>query len=148
MLKKSSYSKFNKSITAILLLVGTGALMLGIVLFFNVADDDHGLSTLSGLLSGLGAALVACGVFSLVQNRRLTPEQKKQKEIEAADERNAMISGKAFVVSAIVGIALSFVAGVIFFALGEVLVGYAFIALMLIQAITYIVAYGVIDKRY
>ncbi|MDR0853741.1 MAG: hypothetical protein LBN34_05175 [Clostridiales Family XIII bacterium] len=148
MLQKSGKGKFNRNITAILLIVGAAILVLGIVLFIGADDDAHGLSTLSGLLTGMGAAFFASGIFALVHDRKLTPEQKRQKEIEAADERSSMISSKAFVVAAIVGIALSFVAGVIFFAFDKILVGYVFIALMLVQTITYVVAYGFYNKRY
>jgi uncharacterized membrane protein YbhN (UPF0104 family) len=131
-----------------LIVIGAASLILGLILFFTTPDTSHGLNTLSGLLGGIGAALLCCGISWIIKRRRLTPTEIKEQNIEATDERNQMISRIAFVSTAIVGMTFCFITGVVFFALGDTLVGYLFIAGTIIQLVTYLIAYNHTNRRY
>ncbi|MDR0885605.1 MAG: hypothetical protein LBN22_04460 [Clostridiales Family XIII bacterium] len=153
MLKKCNANKFNKTVTALLLIVGIASIVLGICLFVSVPESAHGLSSLAGILTGMGAVFTVFGICSLIKHAKLTPEQKRQLAIEANDERNVMVTGKAFVISSITGIALCFIVGVVFFALDNidienVVVGYAFIACMFVQTVTFVAAHSYYNRKY
>jgi hypothetical protein len=147
-LKKTGTKVISKEASILLIVVGIAILALGIVMIFRTPDSAHGLSTLSGMCTGIGFVFAVFGIRSSVTRSRLTPEEIHRAKIEANDERNRLLGTKAFTVSSIVSITFCFIAGVVLFILEDVLAGYVFIAGVLIQTISYLFAHKYYGIRY
>lgn len=83
-------------------IVGIISAVFGIVSYSTMPSEDPNFSMLMGMFTGMGSAFVVAGVIVIILNRKMTPEQLKQLEIEKKDERNTAIQGKALLVSNIV----------------------------------------------
>lgn len=74
-------------------------ILFGVFVYLPLPEGEHNLSMLMGMFSGAGTGIFAVGMVAVVQNRRMTPAQKRQVEIDCKDERNIAIQGKAFYIS-------------------------------------------------
>lgn len=81
------------------LFAGQAILGIGLLLLGGLVLTADEVKMLSGLCIGLGAAMLAIGIGSLVQSFILSPAKKteilKRKNILVNDERNARIREKA-----------------------------------------------------
>lgn len=130
MLCRMKNKEMQKVIGRIMVVIGVVSLVFGIV-FTNMLDESqHNLNMLAGMFSGAGTGLLGVAVFMTIRDRRMTPEQRKEIEIEQNDERNVALMNRTM---SIVAVSLVITLAVLAFVL--VAMNYAAPAIMMIAAI-------------
>ena len=119
-----------------LLICGLVSILFGVVAYKSLPAEEHSLIMLTGMFSGVGTAFFAVGVRGFVLNKKLTPEQKRQAEIDSKDERNVMITGKAYIISSVVTSAFFVISSFVLVGLGNRVAAYFCIAGMYFQVIS------------
>ena len=117
----------------ILLACGLASILFGVTVYMNLPAGEPDLSMLMGMFSGVGAAFLAVSARGFFLNAMMTPEQKRQSEIDSKDERNILISRKAYVVSNVVTGAFFAVSSFILVGLGNRVAAYFCIGGMYLQ---------------
>jgi vacuolar-type H+-ATPase subunit I/STV1 len=85
----------------VMLVCGLFSVIIGLAVHQYLPSGEQNLIMLMGMLVGTGSAFITVAAYGFVMNARMTPEQKKQSEIDLKDERNIMIRGKALKASSI-----------------------------------------------
>lgn len=130
MLCRMKNKEMQKVIGRIMVVIGVVSLVFGIV-FTNILDESqHNLNMLAGMFSGAGTGLLGVAVYMTIRDRRMTPEQRKEIEIEQNDERNVALMNRTM---SIVAVSLVITLAVLAFVL--VAMNYAAPAIMMIAAI-------------
>ena len=119
-----------------LFIVGLISIIFGVAVYTQLPAEEHNLIMLMGMFTGLGAAFATIGAYGFILNARMTPEQKRQSEIELKDERNVLISGKAYKVSGVVTTAFFVVSAFVTVGLGYRGTAYLCIGGMYLQIIS------------
>ncbi|MGN0660015.1 MAG: hypothetical protein ACI4LA_10495 [Emergencia sp.] len=126
---------------------GIFSLIFGIVFNSCLEESQHNLSMLAGMFSGAGTGLLALAVFFELRDRFMSPEKKKEKEIEKNDERNVRLMEKTMSIVAVSGVITFAVLAFVLVGLGYVVPSLLVIAAIYLQLITYFIAYRVWSSR-
>lgn len=101
MLCRMKNKEMQKVIGRIMVVIGVVSLVFGIV-FTNILDESqHNLNMLAGMFSGAGTGLLGVAVYMTIRDRRMTPEQRKEIEIEQNDERNVALMNRTMSIVAV-----------------------------------------------
>jgi uncharacterized membrane protein len=131
----------------VLLIGGLISFIFGVAVYRTLPADAHDVTMLMGMFTGLGSAFLAVGAVGLVMNLKMTPEQKRQMEIDQKDERNVIICGKAYKVSGIVTSICFAVTSFVMVAMGNRFTAYLCIGGMYVQIISMAVAQLYYQKK-
>ncbi|MDR0469213.1 MAG: hypothetical protein LBH09_04500 [Peptococcaceae bacterium] len=131
----------------ILVVSGLISVLFGIVVNQALPENEHDLIMLMGMFVGLGSAFITVGIIGFVLNARMTPEQKRQEEIDRKDERNIMICGYAYKISSIATSVFFAVSSFVLVGLGNRLAAYFCIGGMYLQIITQALAQMYYQKK-
>ena len=131
----------------VMLVGGIISILFGVLAHMNLPVEDHNLQMLTGMFTGCGTAFLAIGAYGFILNARMTPEEKRQVEIDRKDERNAMICGKAYTVSGNVTSVFFAVSSFVLVGLGNRGAAYLCIGGMYLQIISMALAQLYYQKR-
>ena len=131
----------------ILLIVGIISLTYGIVAYQTTPADAHDYNQFLGMLTGFGSGIVCVALFYLIRARVISPEKRKQKEVEQNDERNIAIQRAALTISAVAAIFIFASLAFAFTAMGFRLPSYLCIGAMYLQILIYLIALRVYRKK-
>jgi uncharacterized membrane protein len=119
---------------------GLISILFSIVFYLNMPAENNDLIMLTGMFAGLGTAFISIGAYGFVMNARMTPEQKRQAEIDMKDERNQLINGKACKVACVVASVFFAVSAFVMVAFGNRTAAYLCIGGMYVQILTMMIA--------
>lgn len=136
-----------RSLAVVLLPIGICSLCFGVLCFPLVPQDNHGLSMLTGMLTGFGSVLVLFGIWILIRNRRLSPEKRRQEAIEQDDERNQALLRTASVTGMLTAFALFVIFAFVFVGLGWISAGMCCIGALYVILLAYFLAHRYYDRR-
>lgn len=136
-----------RSLAVVLLPIGICSLCFGVLCFPLVPQDNHGLSMLTGMLTGFGSVLVLFGIWILIRNRRLSPEKRRQEAIEQEDERNRALQRIASVTGMVTAFVLFIVFAFFFVGMGWIAAGLCCVGALYIMAFAYLLAHRYHAKR-
>lgn len=102
----------------LLIVIGVISLAFGVVMQQGLTEDEHDLSMLMGMFTGMGAAFTVVGTIRLIRLKMVSPEKLKQEEIERNDERNVQILRLAYTVACVTSTILFTVLAFVFVCLG------------------------------
>lgn len=139
--------KYIKRYWQTLLVVGILTLIFGVTSHKNMTGISPNISMLNGMIQGAGFAFAAIGGFKLVQNKTITPEKRKAKEIESNDERNIAVTRISLAVSSTVATVLLGVLSFIFVALDYIVPALILVATIYIQLLSLFIAYKYYNKK-
>lgn len=131
----------------ILLIGGLISIIFGVAVYRMLPAEEHNLSMLMGMFTGVGAAFLTIGAVGFIMNARMAPEQKRQMEINYKDERNVVIRGKAYKVSGIAASVFFAVSSFVMVALGNRSAAYLCISGMYVQIIVMAIAQMYYQKK-
>lgn len=120
-------------------------IVLGIALFVlslvEVADS---------FWSGMGGGLIAVGTLQLLRFRRMQtdPEYRENREVEASDERNQFLAGKAWQLAGTLFIITVGIGVIVLRILGQVLLSQAATYVLCWLLVLYWIAWLVVRKKY
>ncbi|MFA7076120.1 MAG: DUF2178 domain-containing protein [Candidatus Izemoplasmatales bacterium] len=86
-----------KNLGSYVFYLGLGVFVIGIILQIFGADNEGTMESLSNVLKGFGAGIIAVGVANIIRKKLLekNPQKAKLYEINENDERNIRIREKA-----------------------------------------------------
>ena len=119
--------------------------LLGIALFalsFGEVVDNF--------WSGMGGGLIAVGVLQLIRFRRVQkdPEYRENMEVEASDERNQFLAGKAWQLAGTLFIITVGISVIVLRLLEQVLLSMAASYVLCYLLVLYWIAWLVLRKKY
>ncbi len=120
-------------------------ILLGITLFalsFGEVVDNF--------WSGMGGGLIAVGALQLARFRRMQrdPEYRESMEVEASDERNQFLTGRAWQLAGTLFIITVGICVIVFRLLGQVLLSLAASYALCYLLVLYWIAWLVVRKKY
>ena len=139
--------KYIKRYWQILLVVGTLTLIFGVTSHKNMTGISPNVSMFNGMIQGAGCAFAAIGGFKLLQNKTITSEKRKAKEIELNDERNIAVTRISLAVSSTVGTIIFGVLSFVFVALDYIVPAMFLVVAIYIQLIALFIAYKYYNKK-
>lgn len=141
------YFKRNKKIVISLIIVGIISLAFGVLTFGTLSKDDHDLSMLMGMFSGMGSAFIVMGIIFLIRIKIISPEKLKQEAIEQSDERNIQILRASFSTGNTVAIVLLAIMAFVFVWLGYRVPSFISIGAIYVDAIATLISYNYYSKK-
>ena len=127
------------------LYLSIGWIVLGIALFVLsfVEVVDH-------FWSGMGGGLIAVGALQTVRFRRMQtdPEYRENMEVEASDERNQFLAGKAWQLAGTLFVITVGISVIVLRLLGQVLLSMAASYALCYLLVLYWIAWLVVRKKY
>lgn len=130
MLCRMGNKEIKKIVGRIIVVIGIISLVFGFVFTTILDESQHNLNMLAGMFSGAGGGLIAVAVVMTIREKRMSEEQRKEKEIEQNDERNVALMNKTM---SIIAFSLVLTLAVLAFVL--VAMNYVVPAIMMIAAI-------------
>lgn len=100
--------------------------------------------------SGMGSALIVVGALQLLRAHRLRKNDayREKMEIEAADERNLFIHGKAWSWAGYCFILIASISSIVFKLAGQELLAMAASGALCLMLVLYWGAYWILQKKY
>jgi uncharacterized membrane protein len=130
-----------------LFIVGCISLVFGVVANFFVPDQQHDLSMLMGMFTGVGIAFIGIAVFQWVRSKVSSPEKLKQQEIDRNDERNIQIQRASSTASNLVSALLFAVMAFVLVFLGYRTAALISIGALYVQVFTFMAAHRYYSNR-
>jgi len=143
------FSRFKSKRIVPVIMLGAGIISLafGVIAYQTASEDAHDYSRFLGMLAGFGSGIIAVAVFYMIRARVISPEKRKQQEIEQNDERNIALQRAALAVAAVAGMLMFAALAFAFTAMGYPMPSYICLGAMYLQVLVYLAALRVYKRR-